>query len=124
MDEKTHTALHWAAKCGRADDIEALTAAGAPLDAKDAVRARPAHRGPSVLSAAAVDIAAPAKTADILAALGTYMQRMESAVARVEQAAAQAEAGHINPASSAIGWRTATRPHPYEASTGTPSTSR
>ena len=34
MDEKTHTALHWAAKCGRADDIEALTAAGAPLDAK------------------------------------------------------------------------------------------
>ena len=34
VDEKTHTALHWAAKCGRADDIEALTAAGAPLDAK------------------------------------------------------------------------------------------
>ena len=34
MDEKTHTALHWAAKCGRADDIEALTAAGAPLNAK------------------------------------------------------------------------------------------
>ena len=34
MDEKTHTALHWAAKCGRADDIEALTAAGAPLNPK------------------------------------------------------------------------------------------
>ena len=34
VDEKTHTALHWAAKCGRADDIEALTAAGAPLNAK------------------------------------------------------------------------------------------
>ena len=34
MDEKTHTALHWAAKCGRAGDIEALMAAGAPLNAK------------------------------------------------------------------------------------------
>ena len=34
VDEKTHTALHWAAKCGRADDIEALVAADATLNAK------------------------------------------------------------------------------------------
>jgi len=34
VDERAHTALHWAARWGRADAIEALVAAGAPLNAK------------------------------------------------------------------------------------------
>jgi ankyrin repeat protein/cyclophilin family peptidyl-prolyl cis-trans isomerase/FKBP-type peptidyl-prolyl cis-trans isomerase len=32
-DEKNHTALHWAAKCGRPDDVKELIKAGAPVDA-------------------------------------------------------------------------------------------
>ena len=32
-DDKNHTALHWAAKCGRPDDIKELIKAGAPVDA-------------------------------------------------------------------------------------------
>ena len=32
-DDKNHTALHWAAKCGRPDDVKELIKAGAPVDA-------------------------------------------------------------------------------------------
>ena len=34
VDERAHTALHWAARWGRVDDIAALVAAGAPLNAR------------------------------------------------------------------------------------------
>ena len=34
VDDRAHTALHWAARWGRAVDVKALVAAGAPLNAK------------------------------------------------------------------------------------------
>ena len=55
-------------------------------------------------------------------AFGSYLRRRTAAAPRA--AAARAAVTHTGPASSATGSRTATRPRPYEASTGTPSDAR
>jgi ankyrin repeat protein len=41
VDDKQYTALHWAAKEGRVDDIESLAAAGCPLDEQNKIGATP-----------------------------------------------------------------------------------
>ncbi|KAJ1625482.1 ankyrin repeat protein, partial [Pavlovales sp. CCMP2436] len=40
-DEKVYTALHWAAKEGRLDDIHSLVSAASPLDEQNKIGATP-----------------------------------------------------------------------------------